>query len=127
MVLLLLSSAQTLQMTNSSLEPNPFLTNTRSRSVMIKQILTNFTLATLRTFCAYVFGSFLVSVELSRLTSSESEGVVFIALILWSIVFPLRSLAILSLLHILLIPKFLQMLLAAVATIYLLHYLIVTL
>ena len=127
MVHLLSSLAPILQMANSSLEQNPFLTNTRSRSVMIKQILTNFTLATLRTFCAYVFGSFLVSVELSRLTGLESEGVVFIALIVWSIVYPLRSLAILSLLHILLIPKFLQLLLAAFATIYLLHYLIVTL
>ena len=60
----------------------------KSRSVILRRILTNITRATLRTFFAYAFIIFLVSVELSKLTSSVSAEVLFIALTLWSIVSP---------------------------------------
>ena len=55
-------------------------------------------------------------------TSSVSAEVLFIALTLWSIVSPVRSVVILSLLHTLLIPRFLRMLLGVVASIYCLHW-----
>ena len=52
-------------MASSSSEQNPFSIKSKSRSVILRRILTNITRATLRTFFAYAFIIFLVSVELS--------------------------------------------------------------
>ena len=109
-VLLLLCSAPIQRTVSSSLEQSPFSTKSKLRLIMIMMDIDEHykgNVANILRLCLY---------HLPRLSgiiqadSSVSAEVLFIALTLWSIVSPVRSVAILSLLHTLLIPRFLRML-----------------
>ena len=81
------------------------------KSIIPSTTLRPITKAMWQTFLGYCFILLLVSIALFKLTGLVSVGHILTLLIVWSIVFPLKSLAILSLLHILFMSKFLRIVL----------------